>query len=92
MCPLIESSLKTSNPTAQDLDASAAHAFLTERAALLEQSGFGVLLPAWWTRKGTKLRLTVRAHAQESDQESGSGVPLGDVMQFDWQVALGDEV
>ena len=42
-----------------------AHRFLTETAWLLEQAGFGVLLPAWWTRKGTKQRLTRARPRQE---------------------------
>ena len=36
-----------------------------EKSAALEQAGFGVLLPAWWTRRGTKLRLA-RARQRES--------------------------
>ena len=41
-----------------------AHLFLTENAAALEQAGFGVLLPSWWTGKGTRLRLGVRAQVR----------------------------
>src|SRR4029450_4778616 len=57
ICPRIETSLKTAAPGGYELDATGAYEFLTERAQALEQAGFGVLLPAWWTRKGTKLRL-----------------------------------
>jgi len=28
------------------------------------QAGFGALLPAWWTRRGTKLRLAARANVK----------------------------
>ena len=61
LCPPIEASLKTAAPAGFAADAGGAHEFLTETAWLLEQAGFGVLLPAWWTRKGTKHRLSVRA-------------------------------
>jgi SNF2 family DNA or RNA helicase len=87
----IEESLKTSTPAGCRLDATGAHAFLTEKAWLLEQAGFGVLLPAWWTRKGTKLRLTVRAHVKSPKMQGGGGLSLGELIQFDWQVALGDQ-
>ena len=49
MCPRIEASLKTAAPAGYELDATGAHEFLTETAWGLEQAGFGVLLPAWWT-------------------------------------------
>ncbi len=54
LCPPVEASLKTAAPGGYDTDAGGAHTFLTETAWLLEQAGFGVLLPAWWTRKGTR--------------------------------------
>ena len=92
ICPLIEESLKSKAPAGQNLDAAAAHGFLTERAALLEQAGFGVLLPAWWSRKGTKVRLNVRAHAKTPAMSARSGFTLASIVQFEWQVALGDEV
>src|SRR5262245_37429405 len=88
--PLIEASLKGATPSGFDLDVTAAHQFLTEKAWLLEQAGFGVLLPAWWTRKGTKQRLSVRAHVKSPAMQGGSGLSLTDLVEFDWQVALGD--
>jgi len=91
LCPFIEDSLKSSAPAGHKLDAIAAHSFLTERAWLLEQSGFGVLLPAWWTRKGTKLRLTARALVHTPAMGGGSGMRLDDVLKFEWRVALGDQ-
>jgi SNF2 family DNA or RNA helicase len=91
ICPRIEASLKQSTPEGCVLDATGAHEFLTERAPALEQAGFGVLLPAWWTRKGTKLRLTARAHARSPKLQGGSALSLSSVVQFDWRLAVGDE-
>jgi SNF2 family DNA or RNA helicase len=91
LSPQIEQSLKTAAPAGCELDATGAHQFLTEKAWLLEQAGFGVLLPAWWTRKGTKLRLTARAHVKSPKLAGGGGLTLTDIVQFDWQMALGDE-
>ena len=86
----IERSLKKADPDGTDFDASTAHAFLTERAWVLEQAGFGVLLPSWWTRKGTKQKLSVRAHVKTPKMQGGSGLGLTDLVVFDWQVAVGD--
>jgi SNF2 family DNA or RNA helicase len=90
ICPRIEGSLKTSSPAGYELDASGAHDFLTEKAQVLEQAGFGVMLPAWWTRKGTKLRLAVRADVKSPKMQGGAGLSLEEIVQVDWSVALGD--
>ena len=90
LCPHIERSLKTSQPGGYSLDATGAHEFLTERAVALEQAGFGVMLPAWWTRKGTKVRLAVQAHVRSPKMQGAGGPSLGDIVRFDWEVALGD--
>jgi len=90
-CPRIESSLKTAQPQGYELDANGAHEFLAIKSMALEQAGFGVMLPAWWTRKGTKLHLTVRAHVRSPKMQGGSGLSLEQIVQFDWEVALGDE-
>ena len=48
------------------------------------------MLPAWWTRKGTKLRLTVRANVKSPKMQGGGGLSLEEIVQVDWDVALGD--
>ncbi len=90
LCPYVERSLKTAKPGGYALDAKGAHGFLTEQAALLEQAGFGVMLPAWWTRKGTKVRLAVQARVKSPKMQGGGGLSLAELVQFDWEVALGD--
>jgi SNF2 family DNA or RNA helicase len=89
--PPIEASLRTAAPRGYALDAAGAHTFLTETAWLLEQAGFGVLLSAWWTRKGTKLKLAARAFVK-SPKMTGSGISMESLVTFDWQIALGDQV
>ncbi|MFB3785572.1 MAG: DEAD/DEAH box helicase [bacterium] len=89
--PHIEASLKQPNPSGHELDTPGAYAFLTEKAAILEQMNFTVLLPAWWTRKGTKLRLSARAHVKSPPMQGGSGVSLDELVQFEWRLALGGE-
>jgi len=90
LCPRIEASLKTAAPAGYELDAAGAHDFLAEKAWGLEQAGFGVFLPAWWTGKGTKLRLTARAAVKSPKMQGGSGLTLDALIRFDWEVALGE--
>jgi SNF2 family DNA or RNA helicase len=89
LCPEIEASLRTAAPGGFTADSVTAHRFLTETALLLEQAGFGVLLPGWWTRKGTKQKLAVRASVK-SPAMQGGGLTLEQLVKFDWQVALGE--
>jgi SNF2 family DNA or RNA helicase len=91
LCPGVEQSLKKRSPEGFTLDAGGAHEFLTRHASLLEQAGFGVLLPAWWSRKGTTLRLSAKAAVKSPSMSSRSGLSLDDVLTFRWQVALGDQ-
>jgi SNF2 family DNA or RNA helicase len=92
LCPPVELSLKSATPDAFAADTVEAHRFLTESSLLLEQAGFGVLLPAWWTRTGTKQRLSVAAQVKSpKSQSSGLGISLDEIVRFEWQAALGDQ-
>jgi SNF2 family DNA or RNA helicase len=89
--PALEAGLHQSLPTGLALDTPSAYAFLTETAMVLEQAGFGVLLPAWWSGRATKMRLAVRGRVKSPKLAGGTGLRLDEVVQFDWQLALGDE-
>ena len=91
MCPDIERSLRKTAPDGYGLDARGAHEFLTARAAALEEAGFVVQLPAWWSRKGGKPRIAARAKASLPRMQGASGLSLDDVIRLDWEVALGEE-
>src|SRR4029077_9658348 len=73
------------------MDSTGAYRFLHESAWLLEQAGFGVLLPAWWTRKGTKHRLTARAVVRTPKLTAKAGLTMDTLTTVDWKMALGDE-
>jgi SNF2 family DNA or RNA helicase len=85
--PPLEASLRDVRPEVSYLDTEQAYSFLREAAPLLEESGFGVLVPQWW-RKRHK-RLGVRATLSPAD---GKGIlNLDALVRFRWQVALGDQ-
>jgi SNF2 family DNA or RNA helicase len=93
LSPRIEESLHAKAPDGFTLDAAGAHAFLSETAPLLDGLGYGVLLPAWWTRRGAKLRLAARATTQtpKKSVKTKAGLSLDEIVQFAWTVAVGDE-
>ena len=91
LCPVLEDSLRGRLPDLHVTDAAGAVSFLTDHALVLEQAGFGVMLPAWWTAKSTKLRLSARAQVTSPKMQGGNGLSLDEIVRFDWQVALGDQ-
>ncbi|MGV8076056.1 MAG: DEAD/DEAH box helicase, partial [Methanosarcina sp.] len=88
----IASSLEAPEPSGYSLDTREAYSFLTENAMDLSQVGFGLLLPGWWTRKGTKTHLKAQAKVQGKKLHIGSGLTLEKIVSFDWEIALGDRV
>lgn len=88
----IASSLETPDPSGYSLDTREAYSFLTESAANLNQAGFGLLLPGWWTRKGTKTHLNAHAKVKSKQMQAGNGLTLDKIVSFDWEIALGDRV
>jgi len=88
--PAIEDSLKTARPKELKLDTEQAYAFLRQSAPLLEQSGFGVLVPPWWSkpsaRPGVKLKIRPKGAAS-----SAGLLGLNGIVAYDWTVAVGGE-
>ena len=88
--PPIDDSLKTACPVAVTLDTEHAYAFLRQSAPLLEQSGFGILLPPWWQKPAARLstRLNLRPKA-EAKVASGL-LGMDSLVAYNWEIALGD--
>lgn len=91
LSPEIEKSLREGEPAGHLLDTRDAYTFLLETAPALEQAGFAVMLPSWWTRRGTKLRIKAQAHVNGSPLQVGQGLTLDSLVQVDWRVALGGQ-
>ena len=87
--PRLDDSLRTARPIELPLATDQAYAFLRESAPLLEQSGFGVLLPQWWNKPAVKVgvKLKVKGNAQTPSGLMG----MNAIIQYDWEVALGDQ-
>ena len=91
LSPRVEESLRGRAPEGYSTDAAGAYEFLRETAPALEQSGFGLMLPSWWTRKGTAVRLKARARVKSKKMASAGSLSLDTIVEFDWALALGDE-
>ncbi|SEF79616.1 Superfamily II DNA or RNA helicase, SNF2 family [Thermomonospora echinospora] len=81
-----------SGPAPAELRTGVAGAFrfLRQAAPLLAAAGFGVLLPQWAGRTRLGMRLTTRTQA-EAGAVTSSGFGLGSLVDFRWDLAVGDE-
>jgi superfamily II DNA or RNA helicase len=90
--PELDRALDTARPEALELELDEVPAFLRDTAPLLEQAGFGVLLPDELRRPA---RLGARLTTTSSSGGGSAGEPSGllgydGILDYRWQVAVGD--
>jgi SNF2 family DNA or RNA helicase len=101
--PPLERALERPAPVGCALGLDEAHTFLSQAGPLLEESGFGVIVPPWWNDEASRPRLLLRLSpaqpipsAAGSFAGDGSGPPGGlgadALIRYDWEIALGDAV
>ena len=90
--PRLEDSLQVARPAEVELDGAGAQEFLGQAAPLLEQTGFGVLVPPWWRSPGSRLgvRLRARPRSAKGFDASPFGLGLAGVCDYRYEVAVGD--
>jgi SNF2 family DNA or RNA helicase len=94
--PDLEQALEDPQPAGMATDTAGAHRFLKEATPLLEEAGYGVLVPPWWRRPR---RLALRAHARPRSKDGdgagkvdrAGGLGLEGLVDYRYEVALGDE-
>ena len=85
--PAIEEGLKTARPEALKLTTQQAYTFLRESAPLLEQSGFGVLVPPWWQKPAARLGVKLKIKGAKT---STGLLGLQSLVNYDWTISVGD--
>lgn len=91
--PDLEQSLQEARPVDLRLTTAGAYSFLRQTAPLLEQNGFGVLLPTWWERPGAKLgvKLKLKSPGPASSPIARGLFGLGSLADYDWELAIGGD-
>ncbi len=90
--PAIEESLRTPRPAGVELSTEQAYSFLRQSAPLLEQSGFGVLLPTWWRKPSSRPSVRLKVKPKTQTEASSSGLfGMNSIVDYDWEIALGNE-
>jgi SNF2 family DNA or RNA helicase len=94
--PSIWQGLETDRPIGFSLSVNAAFEFLSETAWVLEDAGYKVSVPAWWTPQG-RARAKLRLKTSSSSKKSGGSKVSKGLMQLDnlinyhYELAIGDE-
>ena len=89
--PELASGLRTARPSSLRLDAEGAYHFLSTAAVLLDEAGFGVLLPSWWDRR-RKLGLALSAHTPVDGVVTKAGkFGRHQLVEFRWELAVGED-
>jgi len=93
--PKIEDALDEGAPTGMELKTNEAYQFLRDFRPVLQEAGFEVLAPDWWgqtaNRVGARLLIeSDQAPAEGGASGGGGGVGLHSLVNYSWQIALGD--
>jgi SNF2 family DNA or RNA helicase len=86
--------LETDKPVGFSLSVNAAFEFLSETAWVLEDAGYKVIVPAWWTPQGrarAKLRLKASPKKAGGSKASKGLMQLNNLIDYHYELAIGDE-
>ncbi|MGB5058779.1 MAG: DEAD/DEAH box helicase [Candidatus Promineifilaceae bacterium] len=90
----IQHSLQQRNPSEMTLTGDEAYVFLRQCAPQLQRAGFGLLVPPWWNKPGTRLgvRLKLGSTSKLTGQTAvATGhMNLEKLVSYRWQLSLGD--
>ncbi|BAY29414.1 putative helicase [Nostoc carneum NIES-2107] len=96
MYPKLWQGLETDQPREMQLTLEEAFAFLQESAWVLEDAGFKVIVPAWYTpagRRRAKIRLKASGKKLAPTKgETTSYFGLNSLVQYEYELAIGEQV
>lgn len=88
----VRRSLDAATPMRAELTREEAFRFLSQAAPLLQESGFAVFVPSWWTDRGSKLKAKVQAAAGEAGGVGEGLFSLDRLISYRWELSIGDAV
>jgi SNF2 family DNA or RNA helicase len=92
--PKLWEGMETDQPSAIALPVEAAFDFLQEAAWVLEDAGYRLIVPAWWTPKGrqrAKVKLRASSSKKASQVESSGYFSQTSLVSYQYELAIGDE-
>lgn len=95
MYPKLWQGMETERPMGLELSLEEAFAFLKEHAWVLQDAGFQVIVPAWWTPEGRqRARLRLRASSSKAGAKSTAGssyFSLDALVKYHYELSIGDQ-
>ncbi|MEA4884593.1 MAG: DEAD/DEAH box helicase [Clostridia bacterium] len=92
--PELKRALNDPIPIGCELSPKEAYRFLKESVPLLQQAGYGVLVPPWWNNRSARLGLRIRLKPAAGPKQAGASRGLmsaSSLIDYDWKVSLGSE-
>ncbi len=92
--PRLRDGLETDEPVGIVLDVDAAFDFLNEAAWILEDAGYKVIVPAWWTPQGRRkaqMRLKAKGKSSSKSDKSKSYFSMDTLVEYEYELAIGGE-
>ena len=86
--------LETDQPVGIFVDLNTAFEFLKESAWVLEEAGYKIVVPAWWTPKGqqrAKVRLKAQGKSLGGNDKAKSYFSFDTLVQYQYELAIGGE-
>ncbi|MDB9526462.1 DEAD/DEAH box helicase [Oscillatoria sp. CS-180] len=86
--------LETDEPVGISVNLDTAFNFLKEAAWVLEDAGYKVIVPAWWTPKGrkrAKVRLKAQGKSLGGNDKSKSYFSFETLVQYQYELSIGDK-
>ncbi|MEL6814165.1 MAG: DEAD/DEAH box helicase [Cyanobacteria bacterium J06598_3] len=86
--------LETDEPIGIELGVDAAFDFLRESAWVLEDAGYKVIVPAWWTPEGRRraqLKLRASSKSAGKNSKSKSYFSLNTLVEYQYELSIGGE-
>jgi SNF2 family DNA or RNA helicase len=94
MYPQLWQGLETSQPVGMQLTIEEAFAFLKESVWILEDAGYTVIVPAWYTpagRRRAKLRLKASSSQKAGQAKKKGLLSFDSIVQYQYELAIGDQ-
>jgi hypothetical protein len=92
--PPLDTGLVGARPSTCRLTTGEAYQFLRQAVPLLEESGFGVLVPGWWTPRGARrlgIRVRLGSAPYQAAHDGHATFSESSLVKFDWKLAIGDD-
>ena len=86
--------LETDQPVGIFIDLDTAFDFLKEAAWVLEDAGYKVIVPSWWTPKGrqrAKVRLNAKGKSLSGSDKAKSYFSFNTLVEYEYSLAVGDQ-